>query len=638
VRPAIRPGARLLAALVIPLLALLPPAAPAAGIAGATSAYLDPVLTAALNMAGPTDRIQAVAVYGSHPSSADLKRLARAGVITVPYRVLDMVAIEGTTTQLLAVGALSGVTSIWGNHPLDSVLDGSGPLIQAPEVWAQLGVSGAGVGIAVLDSGIDATHPDLRFGTKTVQNVKLVGFDKVFHPVIGGPVLTVENVENTDTSTGHGTHVASIAAGTGAASGGRYSGVAPGADLVGLGAADGVEMLTALSGYDWLLENHATYGIKVLNNSWADGDIAYDERDPLNVASHKAHDAGITVVFAAGNDGQADGNVFNRYAWPSWVVSVAGSDKLGQLGSYSSLGDVDHHPDVTAPGSFIAAARASTGVIGSVNSSPADFTDPLHPKVVPLELQPTYRYGLGTSMAAPHVAGVAALMLEANPQLQPDDIKRILTATATPISGCPTAACGAGLVSALAAVRAAGTEAVQAPVAALVVSPAAGASPLEVTLDAAGSVDGDGAIVAYRWDFQGDGVIDSQTTSATARRVYTSGTWHPTVVVIDDDGLASSPRSAEIRSSDPPTAVASVPRHVRAGEAATFDASASSDIDGQVVRYKFSFGDGTELVSASPIVSHTFAAQFPSRFAWVVEVTDDAGVRDATQGTIKVTP
>jgi serine protease AprX len=597
-------------------------------------AYVDPVLTEALAAADPSTPLQAVAVYPTRPGPVELAALDATGVTAVPFRSLDMVAVEGTASQLLAVAGLSGVASLWGNHPLDSVLSESRPLIQADAVHAELGVTGAGVTIAVLDSGIDGLHPDLDFGTKTIQNVKLLGHKSLSRD----PLLTLENVENTDTTTGHGSHVASIAAGNGAASGGLYEGVAPGAALVGLGAADGVEMLTALAGYDWLLEYHDEYGIRVLNNSWADGTIAYDERDPLNVASFEAYEAGIAVVFAAGNDGQASGNVFNRYAWPWWVVSVAGADKLGQPATYSSLGDDVHHPTVTAPGSFIAAARASTGVVSGANSSPFDLTDPLQPRTIPVELTPWYRYGLGTSMSAPHVAGVAALMLEANSSLSPADVKRILADTAAAMPGCPPAACGSGLVNARAAVEAARQAAAHPPVAALSPDPAQGAAPLTVALDASASSDSDGAVVGWRWDLDGDGTFELDTASPVVEHVYAAGAWHPAVIAMDDDGLTSAPASAEVRASNPPVAVASAPSHGKSGAAITFDAAASSDPDGTIVAYRFVFGDGSEVVSTSPVVAHAYTVARPSRFAWAVVVTDDAGVSDAVGGTVKITP
>jgi serine protease AprX len=309
-------------ALGLALALVLPLATPANGsLLGSvtttlTGATLDPVLRSVLATAAPTAEVEVAVVLEGVPTGAILDLLRSTGAAAVPLRRLPMAIVRGTPAQLRAVALLAPVESLWGNHDLELVLHESVPQIQADAVWAPpLGYTGEGVAVAVLDSGIDGNHPDLAFGTKTVQNVKVLGYQKYVEPT-----LVVEDLVNTDTTTGHGTHVAGIVAGSGAASDGYYTGVAPGADLVGVGSADGTDMLTALAGYDWILDNRARYGIRVINNSWADGTIAYDPHDPLNVASKAAHDAGITVVFAAGNDGQASGNVLNRYAWPEWVV------------------------------------------------------------------------------------------------------------------------------------------------------------------------------------------------------------------------------------------------------------------------------------------------------------------------------
>ena len=635
-RPRADDGQVLRRRVAVLVLALL--AAPlASGItrpASASPAPLDAVLSATLAAASPTELIEAAVVFDAMPSALQLSLVRGTGVSVVPLRTLPMATVRGTRAQLQALALLSPVASLWGNHDLELVLHESTQLIQANDVWAPpLGYTGAGVGVAVLDSGIDATHPDLRRPAKTIQNVKILGYQKY-----AAQTLTVENLDNTDTTTGHGTHVAGIVAGDGTASAGYYRGVAPGASLVGVGSADGTDMLTALAGYDWILANHEQYGIKVINNSWADGKIAYDPNDPLNRASKAAAEAGITVVFAAGNDGQASGNVFNRYAWPTWVVSVGGGTKLGTLGDYSSAGDDVHHPDLIAPGSFIASTRALTGAVTHANSSPLDLTDPMNPRIIAPEHTLHYTAAIGTSMSAPHVAGVAALMLEANPALTPAQVRSLLVSSATPMPTCQVAHCGAGYVNALAAVRAALAAVNAAPVASLVATPSSGAAPLAVTLDASGSSDADGLVAAFRWDLDGDGDTDRTTSSSTTTETYGRGVARPSVTVVDDDGVASSPVAVEVRASDPPVAAASAPAKGRSGELVTFDASASSDPDGSVVSYRFTFGDGSSMTTSSPIVTHAYAANRPLTFGWTVTVTDDTGGSDATGSSVKITP
>ena len=613
-------------AVVVALFGITPASAALVPTPTAT-APMDAILSASLSGSGV---IRAVVSLDTTATPAQIAALRAVGLDAVPYRVLPMVAVQGPALAIQAASKLTFVRSLWGNHPLEEALEQSTEMIQADDAYASpvTGVTGSGVRIAVLDSGIDATHPDLALGTKTVQNVKILGYTKLFRD----QVITLEDQLNTDTTTGHGTHVAGIAAGSGGLSGGQYAGVAPGADLVGVGSADGLEMLTALGGYDWILANHDELDIRIINNSWADGKIAYDPNDPLNVASKAAHDAGITVVFAAGNDGQTAGNVYNRYAWPEWVIGVGGVDKLGKLGDYSSRGDEAHHATVAAPGSWIVSTRAQTGVVSFPNQLPIDPTDPVNPRVVSPDLWPYYTAMVGTSMAAPHVAGVVALMLEANPELTPDEVKEILAATATPLPGCAPIDCGAGLVNALAAVTDAGND---APTAALSVSVTAGLAPLSVTLDGSAS-DDDSAVAAYRWDWEGDGSIDAETAEPVVEHTYDAGSWHPALTVVDDDGVTSPPVMAEVRSSNPPTAVVDAPDRADAGDAVTFDASASSDPDGSLVSYRFVFGDGTEVTSPTPVVSHVYGPGKPRTYGWYVVVTDDAGISDGVTGSIRI--
>ncbi|HYC76234.1 MAG TPA: S8 family serine peptidase, partial [Planctomycetota bacterium] len=310
----------------------------------------------------------------------------------------------------------------------------------------------------------------------TVQNVKFAG--KLSDLLTTGvPLLDdanalfVENLPNTESSMGHGTHVASTAAGTGGASGGKYSGVAPGAHLVGVSVGDAIFIFWALAGLDWILDNHEAYNIQVVNNSWGT-EGAYDPNDPINEATKALYDAGITVVFAAGNSGPG-ANTLNPYSAAPWVISVAAGCKLvgdpasawltpcadagdrdPVLAGFSSRGipdDPDVHPDVTAPGALIVAGRASTGVIMTGLDAPDDLQtcaiDPTHLAF--------YTCASGTSMASPHVAGVVALLEEASGgTLTPDQALAALTSTARPLPGFALWEVGAGYVDALAAVNA----------------------------------------------------------------------------------------------------------------------------------------------------------------------------------------
>jgi serine protease AprX len=224
--------------------------------------------------------------------------------------------------------------------------------------------------------------------------------------------------------------------------------VAPGAKLVGVGAGEALFILTALEAFDWVLQNRLKYGIRVISNSWGTSG-AFDARDPINVASRLAHDSGLVVVFAAGNDGP-DANTLNPYCVAPWVICVAAGHKDGAtLAAFSSrgiAGDALYRPTLTAPGVDIAAARATTGIVTGTFFAV---------DLVNLGADAAYYAAAsGTSMATPHVSGAVALMLEANPALTPDRVKAILQSTARPMAYAPHEA-GAGFLDAFAAVKAA---------------------------------------------------------------------------------------------------------------------------------------------------------------------------------------
>jgi serine protease AprX len=215
---------------------------------------------------------------------------------------------------------------------------------------------------------------------------------------------------------------------------------------VGLGAGETLLVLTALESFDWVLAHRAQYGIRVISNSWGTSG-SFSPNDPINVASQAAHDAGLVVVFAAGNSGPGQ-NTLNPYCVAPWVICVAAGLKDGRtLADFSSRGipgDPLYHPTLTAPGVDIAAARASTGLVIDTFFA-ADVSDLGTDAVY-------YAAASGTSMATPHVSGTAALILEANPALTPDQVKSALQASATPMPGYASYEVGAGYLNAYRAV------------------------------------------------------------------------------------------------------------------------------------------------------------------------------------------
>ena len=416
---------------------------------------VDPELAVALNQLTDDSNINAVVVYHDLPDESDLNELRSLGVVGGSrFHTLPAVVITATRDQILAISRLPAVRSIYGNRTLNFTSElevrtatGVERARQDVEITAHNGnlpVTGRNVTVAVLDSGIDATHEDLS--GRVIKNVKLVDTQSVS---IGfNYPANIENLSNTDLLLGHGTFVAGLIAGNGNRSGGKYAGVAPNARLVGLSAGD-ASLLFVLNGLDYLLTNRAALGIKVVNCSFS-ANTVYDANDPVNIATKMLTDAGVNVVFSAGNTGPG-ANSLNPYSVPPWVVSVGATDTQGRLANFSSRGNFANplfHPTLVAPGVNVVSTRGSgivnvTGALGLVNSDLQRLG---------LTEIPNYTTSSGTSFSAPQVAGVIALMLEANPDLTPAEVRDILQRTATPLPPYYLYEAGAGMLNTHAAV------------------------------------------------------------------------------------------------------------------------------------------------------------------------------------------
>ena len=325
--------------------------------------------------------------------------------------------------------------------------------VGAKNVHRQYGYTGAGVGVAVIDSGITPWHDDLTIANRTGQRVTAF-------------VDFVNNQTEKYDDWGHGTHVAGIIAGNGYDSTGSRSSIAPQANIIALKALDQDGKGTIsniIAALDWAVSHKAQYNIRVINMSLGAGVYESYNTDPLTLAAKGAVDAGIVVVAAAGNMGKAANGQPQYGAITSpgnapWVLTVGASSSMGTMdrrddtiAAYSSRGptmiDYAAKPDLVAPGS------------GTVSLSAKDslFYQTKAPYLVNGN-----RWGLnylpyltlsGTSMSAPVVAGSVALMLEANPSLTPNLVKAILQYTAQVYSGYNYLTQGAGFLNTLGAVR-----------------------------------------------------------------------------------------------------------------------------------------------------------------------------------------
>ena len=316
--------------------------------------------------------------------------------------------------------------------------------IGAARVWQELGVTGRGVGVAIVDSGI-ADSPDLA--GRIVASVDFTS------GAPGEPLVAAADPG------GHGTHVAGLVAGDGTASAGAYTGVAPGADLVDvrvIGATGATNVSTVLRGLQWVLAQRATYNIRVVNMSLGATTAVSYRQDPLATAVEVLTFAGVTVVVAAGNAGPGDSTITTPGDDP-YAITVGALDDSGTAASaddvlapWSSRGptsvDGIAKPDLVAPGRKMISLR-----------SPGSTLDLLYPerRIAGTDPSaPAYFRMSGTSMAAPVVTGIVALMLERDPALTPRQVKQALLDTASPLAfGSPTTT-GAGMADAYAAVLA----------------------------------------------------------------------------------------------------------------------------------------------------------------------------------------
>ncbi|WP_043622163.1 S8 family peptidase [Nonomuraea candida] len=332
-----------------------------------------------------------------------LESIGGAGVTVAeadaPAFGAELARLAATAPGARAAGPLAGVTKIWLDREVRPALEDSVPQIGAPEAWAA-GYDGTGTTVAVLDTGVDAAHPDLA-GRVAAQR------DFTGGNATGDPH-------------GHGTHVAATIAGAGADGAGK--GVAPGAKLLGgrVLDADGHGQLSwIIDGMEWAAGEQRAEVVNLSLGSPVPG-------GPLTEAvSRLTERYGTLFVAAAGNDG-CDSCVGAPGDAPE-ALTVGAVDGRDRLADFSSRGPIEAgkavKPDVTAPGVDVTAARAGGG---RVTMS-------------------------GTSMATPHVAGAAALLRQARPGLTGGELKSLLMATAKPGADIPVDAQGAGRIDVAAA-------------------------------------------------------------------------------------------------------------------------------------------------------------------------------------------
>lgn len=364
--------------------------------------------------------------------------------------------------QLAALADDPRVVRVTEDRPAFATVERTPAVIGSTLARQQFDLSGKGVGVAVIDSGITSWHDDLDIAAGDPVNPRRVAFFKDFTAPDDSNVWTPPTPND---PYGHGTHVAGIIAGSGFDSDGQRTGIAPGVELVGLKVLDGDgngHISDVIAALDYAVSIRDTYKIRIINLSVGSGISESYWTDPLAQAAKRAVDAGIVVVASAGNLGKnANGDIqYGGITAPGnapWVLTVGASSHQGTVqrsddvvGSFSSRGptwiDFGAKPDLVAPGVGIESLSDPNSALYS--ELPDYLLDGSHP----MRYKP-YLSLSGTSMAAPVVSGTIALMLEANPTLTPNAVKAILEFTAQARSGESPLAEGAGMLNALGAIR-----------------------------------------------------------------------------------------------------------------------------------------------------------------------------------------
>lgn len=391
--------------------------------------------------------------YDHHPTDADAAALQALGVTPqVRYRHIDYIRAEVTAAEAALVAQLPGVTRVETIPIMYAVNDVATQVLRArpsggalfPDVWTHLGVTGEGVTVAILDSGVNDEANGLGYPGHESLRGKFLGGGSFFagNPALNTPPDSSENPrhEFDPEATYHGTHVAGTAIGSGGPEGvlngaapGFYAGIAPNARLVdckvlsdaglGFGAADALDWLITHRNDDWGLTGAdlAYRGVDVANLSIGGTDNS-DGSDASCAAVNAAVRAGIVCCVATGNDGNT-----------GWMASPAAADLAVSVGAFVDDNTVAREDDLVTDysneGPRLADADADhfdemkpvvTGSGTGILSALGDITSDGR----------RYHHINGTSMACPSVAGVAALVRSANPSLTAADVARILRETA----------------------------------------------------------------------------------------------------------------------------------------------------------------------------------------------------------------
>lgn len=400
-----------------------------------TAAFAAAIMTLSLAQVSRAASMLSVVVTGSSAQAAAESVRDAGGTVGEMLPIVDGVAARIPSTS---VGLLSRHATVVADRPLRTQSASYGGALAtvyphevgATATWAA-GNAGAGVSVALIDTGI-ADVADLRG--------RVIASADVSGDASGGDGY------------GHGTFLAGLVAGDGTASGGRYTGIAPAANLVSIkvARADGSTNLSrVLLGVQLARSSAARFNTRVLLLALSSESPMPPDLDPLSLALRRAWASGIVVVVPAGNDGPASGSVASPGEDPV-LLTVGSVDDRGTTDVFDDLVSPwsargvtrwgDPKPDVAAPGEHLVGLRA-----------PGSTVDRANPGSV---VEGAYFKGSGTSMSAAVAAGAAALLIAERPDYSPDDVKYALMAGATPIPDGDADSVGAGVVEVASALEA----------------------------------------------------------------------------------------------------------------------------------------------------------------------------------------
>jgi len=380
---------------------------------------IDRELADVLSNAQPHEQIEIIVQFRPTMTEDDLD-VARDSGITVldTYSSIHGMHGVGTPEAIMELSTYSKVFWMENNSQLvyhmqdttrvveavktwnSNLIDGEGHLLQ-DKLGNYEHIDGTGVAVAVIDTGVDAGHPDFDYDEGKTMAYKYTGGQWV-------------ETKNSDTSSGHGTHCGGTIAGNGDASAGSRKGTAPGATLIGLGVGDLVFVNFGLDAFEWVYEHSRPddnpYNIRVTSNSWGSAGAEYNPNDAISqIVLALAYDNNVVTFFAAGNAG-GDGSTIETGPNSNvpLVISVAAMEHDGSgIAGFSSRGHMDKPqtwPDIGAPGVDIWSTAPRDTVLDTAlrNENPGDLY------YIPMS---------GTSMATPHMAGIGALVCQAAPSL-----------------------------------------------------------------------------------------------------------------------------------------------------------------------------------------------------------------------------